>query len=163
MRKSGVEKVINEIKENLGFLFEEGFVIISSMYDERSFGNWIVVLKSEKCLIKLINDRHQISVLFAPAQNSETDINHIDFAELAYFVAHIEGRDFLPQNNDTQKMDVQYQILSARLRQYFDKVVAIVNSENYSEIKLEFVRINTNTWEKYYPKFMGRRINRSFH
>ncbi len=163
MRKSKIEKVIDELKENLGFLFEEGFVIISSMYDESSFGNWIVVLQSERCLIKLINDRNQISVLFAPAHDAETDISHIEFADLEFFIAHIEGRDFLPRISDIQKMDTQYQILSEKLRQYFDQVIAMVNSENYSEIKLEFVRINTNTLEKYYPKLMGRMLNKTLH
>jgi len=161
MRKSTIEKVIDEIKENLGFLFEEGFVIISSMYDEQCFGNWIVVLQAERCLSKLINDRNQISVLFAPAHDTGTDINLTEFADLEFFIAHIEGRDFLPRISDIQKMDVQYQLLSEKLHQYLDQVVEIVNSKNYSEIKLEFVRINTNTWEKYYPKLMGRMINKT--
>ncbi len=48
-RKDAIEK----IKSYFGFLFDNGFQVTKA-YDRLEFGNWIIVLSSEKCLCRFI-------------------------------------------------------------------------------------------------------------
>ncbi len=65
-REKPIEKPIRDVRAYFPYLFEEGFQILHSTYDPQHFGNWILVLASDKCVIRVVQDRGQIVLLIGP-------------------------------------------------------------------------------------------------
>jgi hypothetical protein len=59
-------ETVDQIREFFGYLFDDfGFRVISETHFE-SFSNWVVVLQSEVCRIRIFRDRGEVSIAVGP-------------------------------------------------------------------------------------------------
>ena len=115
--------VTSKIKKYFGFLFEHGFKIDKVDVNGPN-GAWMVVLRSEKCKIRIIEDRSYISCEIAP-----TWVGDKQYLSLPSILADIESKNkksFIVQ----ARKGVNYQLdfYGQLLRSHYNQVSTFIDN-----------------------------------
>jgi hypothetical protein len=119
--------MVRDVKRYFGFLIDKGYQI----HDARS---WYVTLKSSKCFIRILSDRSEISVSFAPV-NVETK-HEINLGTLIYYISR--GKNFVGyfEGNLAWGKNKQLERLSSLLSQYLDQIESLFEKD-FEELNKE--------------------------
>ena len=139
--------MVKDVKNHFGFLFEKGYQI----HDARS---WCVVLKSSKCFIRILSDRSEISVSFAPV-NVETK-HEIGLGTLIYYISR--GKNFVGyfEGNLAWGKNKQLERLSSLLNLYIDQIESLFEKdfeELNKDLALSQKKYGETLEESYSKKF----------
>lgn len=112
--------MVRDVKHYFGFLIDKGYQV----HDARS---WYVSLKSAKCFIKILSDRSEISVTFAPV-NVKTK-HEIGLGTLIYYISR--GKNFVGyfEGNLAWGKNKQLERLSSLLSQYLDQIESLFEKD----------------------------------
>lgn len=140
---------LEQIRKYFGYLFDEyGFNVVAETHFE-SFGNWVVVLQSDDCRIRIIQDREEISVALGPLW-SIPGWQAGPWYDLAVITA------FLTQGNSTVEYrstttDRQLEQLAEVLHSRYDQIRELFQGETFRQrqAELELLRdqFNEQIWE----------------
>ena len=155
--KKGIDKAVSEIKKYFPDLFDEGYKIVATKYDENNFGNWIIVLHSNKSGIRIMNDRRQIVVLIGPpwalANLEKTD----HYYDMKIIIAFLEKGSSVDFNADLQHMELQYEKINQQLHVYYQQIIQLVNSPDFENIEKELHLLYKNILAKNFPRLFEKR------
>jgi len=155
--KKGIEKATLEIKKYFGYLFEDGFQIVASKYSYKHFGNWMIVLHSPKCGIRIYQDRGQIMVMIGPPwapANLET-LNH--YYDLRLIIAFFEKHENIDYHADLQHVDLQYEKVSGQFLEYYPRIIELFNRPDFADIEKELGLLQKNILTKSFPGLFEKR------
>ena len=123
--KNQTKIILNKVKKHFGFLFGYGFGIQSVDINGPN-GAWSVDLKSEKCEIRLTQDRGDIYCEFTP--NWANKNKHLDLSEV---IATIENRDkHLYYPKDRNNIDSQFEFYGNLLNSHYESVIKFLESHS---------------------------------
>lgn len=155
--KKGIDKVLSDLKKYFAYLFDDGFQIVGSKYDEKHFGNWMTVLYSNKCIIRIHQDRRQIVILIGPPWAS-TNMQEIDhYYDLKLIVAFLEKNESVDFTADLQHIDLQYEEISRKLLAHYEQVVQLVNRPDFANVEKELYQLQERVLAKKFPGLFGKK------
>jgi hypothetical protein len=134
--------VLKDIRKYFGFLLQEGYEISDQHYSYKTFGNWIVTLKSKECKIVVVQDRRYISVSLAP--HNARPGEQFGLEAMVDFVTHGQKSEGLVADYRLRNKRKQFERLANLLRQYHDQIVPYLQ--------------NNNPWESPYHKYKDELI-----
>jgi len=144
---------VEQIYSHFGFLFDrDGFEIIDRLYDSQNFGNWTVLLRSDKLFMRIVQDRNDIYLSIGPhlGFHQLTDSHHL--LDIDILVNYIKKKDFdiLPKydSNDVEK---RLQELSSLLSANYDEIITFIDSPKYSEEKDNINKLRSKKIKDAYP------------
>jgi len=120
-----------QIKSSFNFLFNDGFQIVK-IFDRLGFGNWIIVLQSEKAVIRIIQDREDVSIMIGPSHAS-TDIDDDQhFISLGLLADYFNNNE-IPVLRSREYFDAYAKLEEIRkiLFLYYDQIIALFNSDEF--------------------------------
>lgn len=160
-KKKGIERVLSDLKKYFAYLFDGRFQIVATKYDKEAFGNWIVVLHSEECGIRIHQDRGQIFILVAPhwASTSLAEVDH--YFDLRLLAAFLEKNESIEFEADLQHIELQYKEMSRKLLLYYEQFVQLVNRTNFPEIEKELHQLRERILAKEFPELYGKNSKNS--
>ncbi len=132
--------VMEQIKKYFGYLFDEyGFDVIAETYFE-SFGNWVVVLQSDDCRVRIIQDRGEVSVAVGPLW-SPPGWQAGPWFDLAVITAFLtQGKGTLEYRPG--RTDQQLERLANLLRSHCDQICELFQDKVFQQkrVELELLR-----------------------
>lgn len=132
-----MREVLNKIHQYFDFLFENGFEIYDSLRSG-GFGNWIVYLQSKKFIVKVIQDRNEISVSLAPPYTRGRKLSDLHFisldAVIGFFSKDVAWVFFQRTPND---IDAQFIKIANEMKSNYEKICAFFERSNYANTKEE--------------------------
>jgi hypothetical protein len=148
-----INQAIQLIKSHFHFLFDRDFEIINKKYDNKAFGNWLVVLKSKECVVRFIKDRTNIDVEIGPSWASTELSPKGHFVGLQNLIAYIENKPVSLYRTDDRYLDVnaQMQRLAALFSSHYNELISFVNRDDFSEQKEKISAHFWNELKKRYP------------
>jgi hypothetical protein len=131
VEKYNLHFVIKDVKKHFGFLFDKGYTISKTSYSYQNFGNWIITLESQKCTIKLVQDRLELLLSLAP-RNAEIK-DSFSLEAMIYFVT--KGQIIVGSFDGDLSWGKkkQYERLSNLLKEYHDQLIPYLDNDNYLE------------------------------
>jgi hypothetical protein len=135
IEKYNLHFVIKDVKKHFGFLFDKGYTISKTFYDYQTFGNWMITFESQKCTIKLVQDRLELLLSLAP-RNAEIN-DGFSLEAMIYFVT--KGQKFVGSFNGNLSWGKkkQYERLANLLKEYHDQLIPYLDYDNYLESDFE--------------------------
>ena len=115
----------NKVEKYFSFLFAYGFKIDTVDYSPKANGAWTVVLKSDKCKARIIQDRNYIYCEVIP-----TWANDKKYIDISSIIANSENKEknlFYPQTR--RNIDIQLEFYGKLFHSYYDHVRSFI--ENY--------------------------------
>lgn len=155
--KKGIEKALVDLKRYFPYLFDGRFQVVATKYEQEHFGNWIIVLHSKECGIRIYQDRRQIFVMVAPpwASAGMAEVDHyFDIRLLTAFLEKIENIDF---EADLQHIELQYQEMSKDLLLCYEKIVQLVNRPDFAKIEKELHELRERILARRFPEIFGKK------
>lgn len=117
--------VQNKVKRYFGFLFDYGFKIDETDVNGPN-GAWVIVLKTEKCKIRIIQDRNDIFCELMPHR-----AYHNKYHDLPSILASIEKKGKPLYYSQTKRtVDLQLEYYGHLLQSNFDKVIPLMENHN---------------------------------
>lgn len=146
-----------QIQNHFDFLFRDGFRI-AKIFDKLHFGNWIVVLRSENCIIRIIQDREQLSVEVGPPWASIDIKDSKHFTDLNLLVDFIENKEIIILSSRQSKLvDDQFEDLKTTLHSYYSQILSILNDDSYLQKEEEISLYHQKRIKKQFPNARFRR------
>ena len=148
---------IELIEDYFQFLFRDGFQIVDR-YDQLAFGNWIVVLGSEKGLVRFIQDREEISVRMAPPWAStsiDQSQHYIDLSLLVNFLNKTETISL--STRKSLRMTDQFESLRSKLHAHYSEIISLLTSDNFLATEDEIKIFQRRQIEKAFPHIKFRK------
>ena len=142
--------VINEINAHFGYLFHDG-IQIHKVFDRLAFGNWIVVLNSEKCVIRIIQDRRQISLEAAPSWASVDIKDSEHFTDLNLLVAYLENKEKFSSVDKVSSSEDQFKNLGLLLKSHYEEIISFLTSDEYFKREEEIALYHQKQIKKIFP------------
>jgi hypothetical protein len=142
---------IELIKDYFQFLFRDGFQIVKK-YDHLEFGNWIVILGSEKGLIRFIKDREEIFIRIAPSWASisiDQSQHYIDLSLLVNFLTKTEAITLTVRKS--LEMTDQFKTLRSQFHSHYSQIISVLTSNNFSAIEDEIKMFQQRQIRKAFP------------
>jgi len=133
-KRSHIAAIINSIKVDFKILFDRGFELGETKYDDRSFGNWIIVLYSTECVIRFIQDRGSVSVDVGPKWASRKLASQEHFYSPKLIIDYLRNfRGVVSQTTKERYMDVDEQLKdwSNYLNLHYDEIVSFLNRDDF--------------------------------
>jgi hypothetical protein len=147
-----MKDILLTVQKHLSFLFQDGFQVAETVPPE-GFGNWIVYLKSDKFVVKIIQDRDQISMHLAPSPKRKRGLSDLKYFDaqsvIGYLMRNVEYVFFV---KPLHGIDVQLKIIAQELGRYYIEVIAFFDKSNFSLIEKDFEVFR----EKEREHFLGR-------
>jgi hypothetical protein len=122
------------IKEHFSYLLDR-FEIISETNFE-SFGNWVVVLVSKKCRVRIMYDRGEVSLAVGPLW-SPMGWQAGPWYDLSVIWRYLSLNDQLLETELGLPADKQLQNLSISFRKEFERICSLFTEENFKQIEDE--------------------------
>jgi hypothetical protein len=145
-------EVLHYIEKYFGFLYNHGFQIVNQQFDNQSFGNWIVIFQSEKCILRFIQDRGDINIEVGPPSSSIELVVRQNFTDLDQLVDYIKKKDISIFSSNTSKdIDLQLKRLSTLLSSEYSEVIEFINNDNFLEEKEKIRQLFFNKLKSKYP------------
>jgi hypothetical protein len=158
-KKKGLERAIFDINRYFGYLFEDGFKTVGTKYEPQHFGNWMIVLHSSKCGIRIHQDRREIFVIIGPPWAS-SNLNETDhYYDLRLIVAFLENSELINMDSDLRNIESQYEKLAEQLLRYYNQIISLINRSDFANIEKELLIYGNKILSKRYPQlFKGKSI-----
>jgi hypothetical protein len=136
MNNHEVQEAIKNMKTHFPFLFDRGFRVTYTHFDEESFGNWIVVLGSPDFSVMLIQDRSELWLSIGSGERYSNQGRWVGLELLIYFLTN-EKAYIASYDGDLHDQTKQYQRLAETLVKYYDQIFDVIVSDfdkNYYSI-----------------------------
>ena len=146
-----VNDVIDLIKSHFSFLFDQGYKVISSRYD--NYDNWKVILHSNKSIIQIVRDRGELAVDIGPPW--ESDYLEGYFFELHLLIEYLNGKKLtvlLP--SQPKNLDDQFRNLAILLFNNIDNINSFLNSEDFLQKAKEIRRLRMQILKEMFPNMI---------
>jgi hypothetical protein len=133
-----MKEVLRKIHKYFDFLFEDGFEVAKYVGPE-GFGNWIVYLQSNKFVIRIIQDRDEISVEGAFPSKRVKDISRLYFISLDAILGYFSNDvtyDFFKRT--PREIDVQFAKIARKLKSNYERICSFFEKSNYARDKDDF-------------------------
>jgi hypothetical protein len=155
-KKKGIERVLSDLKKYFPYLFDGQFQVVTTKYDKEAFGNWIVVLHSNKCGIRFYQDRRQVFVMMAPhwASVNLAETNH--YFDIEFYIALLENNENIETESDLQHIELQYEKMSKELLLYYEQIVRLVNQPDFANIEKELHQLREKVLARKFPKLFSK-------
>lgn len=149
--------VMEQIKKYFGYLFDDyGFDVISETCFE-SFGNWVVVLRSNDCRLRIVQDRGEVSIAAGPLW-SPLGWQAGPWFDLRVITAFLTQGKVMPEYIPG-KTDQQLERLSNLLRSYCDQICELfqerVFQQKRAELELYRDQLDEQFWDQLTRKTPG--------
>lgn len=134
---------MERIRKVFCYLFEDhGFTVFSETYFE-SFGNWVIVLLSDSCRVRLLEDRGEVSIAIGPLW-SPASWQAGPWFDLPVVIAYLtDGKDkWEYKSGDTTQ---QLERLGSSLHQYCDQICEMFKDDVFQK-KQEELRAIEEQW-----------------
>jgi len=156
-----INNIVVQIRKYFGFLFEHDFRIIDKFYDNTNFGNWIVLLRSEKLFLQFVQDRGDLSIIIGPHfgfhQLRDTD----NLINVEILIDYIKKKDFdISPRVPSKSIIEQFIRLSSLLLADYDEVIAFFDSEKFMEEKETIGKLFREKFNSRYPNISKYRISK---
>lgn len=115
-----IQTIIADIEIYFPFLFEKGFKIVRAEYYEQNFGNWLVVLNSEKSCIRLLQDRSYVSCSIGPS--CVVGGGGIDYALDVVIAFLTEGKARSQKLGIIKPYQEQFQEIAVNIENYIERI-----------------------------------------
>jgi len=130
------QEAVKNMKTHFPFLFDRGFRVTYTHFDEESFGNWIVVLGSPEFSVMLIQDRSELWLSIGSGQRYSNQGRWVGLELLIYFLTN--EKDYIASyDGDLHDQTKQYQRLAETFVTYYDQIFDVIVSDfdkNYYSI-----------------------------
>jgi hypothetical protein len=124
---SSISSITHDIKIHFDFLFAQGFKIQSISPPEYNMGNWLAVLESPACLLRLINDQGEL-LLDAGPKSQGGPQSWFSFNGIVFYIT--QGQVLLTHPQEGRLgLQEQYQSLADLLKSYLDEILPILGEE----------------------------------
>lgn len=133
-----MKEVLRKIHKYFDFLFEDGFEVAEYVGPE-GFGNWIVYLQSNKLVIRIVQDRDEISVCGAFPSKRVKDISNLYFISLDAVIGYFSDDvtcDFFKRT--PREIDVQFAKIGRKLKSDYARICSFFEKSNYARDKDNF-------------------------
>jgi hypothetical protein len=84
MNNDEVQEAVKNMKTHFPFLFDRGFRVTYTHFDEESFGNWIAVLASPEFSVMLTQDRSELWLSIGSGQRHSNEGRWVGLELLIY-------------------------------------------------------------------------------
>lgn len=108
-----------------------GFIKIKERYDEKSFGNFSILLEGPDFLIRYSNDRSVILIYILAKQDKEGGIDLTFVRDLILYPTEAMNSGELAQLNNQERV----KLLNDFLIFNYEKIKILFNEDNYLETK----------------------------
>ncbi|MCE9645357.1 MAG: hypothetical protein K8S20_05100 [Chloroflexi bacterium] len=144
------------IRKHFSEFLGDGFRLEDSAVDKKAFGNWVVVLRSEQCIIKFIQDRGSISAVIGPPWASAHPFNLEHFLDLRLLIDFSQGNESFvtPSRFDGYDADKNLSDLRRLLGDHFSELVKLLACEDFAKLEEEVRDLNLQRLRKMYPNIM---------
>jgi hypothetical protein len=136
MNNDEVQEAVKNMKTHFPFLFDRGFRVTYTHFDEESFGNWIVVLGSPEFNVMLIQDRSELLLSMGSGQRYSNQGRCVGLELLIYFLTN--EKDYIASyDGDLHDQTKQYQRLAEIFQRYYSQIFDVMVSDfdkNYYSI-----------------------------
>ncbi|CAG0963756.1 hypothetical protein ANAEL_00781 [Anaerolineales bacterium] len=140
------------IEKHFSFLYNLGFQIVNQHFYNESFGNWIVIFQSQKCILRFIQDRRDIHIEVGPPSSSTELIVRENFTDLNQLVDYIKKKDFnILSSNTSTDVDVQLERLSTLLSSVYNEIIEFINNDSFLQEKAKMRQLFFEKLKKQYP------------
>ena len=159
MYMKNIYEALYYIEKYFGFLYARGYKIVNQQFDRQSFGNWIVVFKSEECVLRFIQDRKDVNIEVGPSSSSIEISGEKSFTDLDQLVDYIKKKDInIFSSNTSKDIDIQLGRLSTLLSSEYSDVIQFVNNANFPKEKDKISRLFFEKMKRIYPnmKFVDK-------
>lgn len=133
-------RVMDQIRKYFDYLFDaNGFEVISESYFQ-SFGNWVVVLQSDDCRIRFLQDREEVSIAVGPVW-SPPGWNAGPWFDLSIVIAFLtREKEILERRLGNTDQQIEY--LADTFRSYLDQICELFREDTFRQQrdKLELLR-----------------------
>ena len=130
--------ILSNLQKHFAFLFQDGFRVAETVSPE-GFGNWIVYLQSDKFIVKIIQDRNQISAHLAPLPKRAgrlSDLKYFDAQSvIGYLTNNVEYVFFVQVSKN---LDMQFEKIADELRRYYGEIILFFDKFKFSLIEKDF-------------------------
>lgn len=142
----------DKITSLLSSLFDDGFHVSYKMYDNQSFGNWIVVLRSRKCTLRFVQDRGDIHLMIAPPWVSDTSSEGKHFIELGILIDYLNNKPLsVLSPHQPKDIDVQLDDIKSLLLDNYDRIITFLNAEDFLKKEKEIKALWFSNLKQMYP------------
>lgn len=130
----------NQVRKHFRYLLDDySFSVLSERYSPDVFGNWITVLRSKDCQIRIILDRGQV---FLDAGPSSAPTEWFDLSVITAFLREGSGDEnwaySLPEGSiDDDTIDRRLANLAGLLRKYCDEIIQLFHEDNFKQREAE--------------------------
>jgi len=158
-----INDVVKQIRKYFDFLYDRGFETTYKFYDRKAFGNWIVILRSEKYFIRFVQDRGAIFLQIGPRWGLQ-ELKSSNLTDVDVLVPYIKTRDFdFHIRSISEDKNEQLQRLRLLFLDNFDEIFAFMSRANFDEEKTKITRLVREKFESAYPSLKGNLLTRSKH
>jgi hypothetical protein len=119
--------ISKDIENHFGFLFDHGFRIRSVKYFPQHMGNWIAILNSPECQIKISRDRGEIRLSLG-SHSEETEQMWFGLRTVIFYLS--KGKNYISiYEGELREKDKQFERLAKILAEYIDNVISIMGRD----------------------------------
>jgi len=114
----------DKVEKFFSFLFDYGFKIDTVDYSPNANGAWAVVMKSNKCKVRIIQDRNDIYCEVIP-----TWISDKKYVDISSIIANSENKDknlFYPKAR--RNIDIQLEFYGKLFYSHYDQVNTFIDN-----------------------------------
>jgi hypothetical protein len=156
-----INNIVDQIQKHFGFLFEHDFRVIDKLYDNANFGNWIVLLRSEKLFIRFVQDRGDLSISIGPHLSYHQLRDTDNLIDVDILIDYIKKKDFdISPRGISKSMMEQLQRLSSLLLVEYDEVIAFFDNERFMAEKETIRNLFREKFKSRYPNISKYKISK---
>ena len=132
-------KIVDEIRKRFRFLFDaHGFALASEICFD-SFENWVVVLKSKECRLRIFQDRGEVTIAVGPLW-SPSGWQSGPWFDLAIVIRYVsQGKD--QWEYEGGNTDEQLKRLAEKLRPYCQQICWLFREDVFPEKRQELEKM----------------------
>ena len=124
----------------LDFLYKDGFKASPFVYPN-SFNNWIVYLRSNKFVIRIVQDRGEIFLSLASPHEKAKEISDLRYIALSAFIGYfINDISYALVQNADFDIYTQLEDFSEQLCNYYEELCVFFRKENFVRRMNDFDR-----------------------
>jgi hypothetical protein len=143
-------KVVDQIRKYFDYLFDaNGFEVISETYFQ-SFGNWVVVLQSDDCRIRFLQDRGEVSIAVGPVW-SPPSWNAGPWFDLSIVIAFLTPKKEILERR-LGNTDQQIEYLADTFRTYCDQICELFREDTFRQERDKLELLRDQSEEQYWGR-----------
>jgi len=159
-----INNIVNRIRKHFDFLFNRGFEVIDKVYDNQSFGNWIVLLRSDKLFIRFIQDRGDVFLTLGPYLGFHQLRDTHDLLDILIDYIKKKDVDILTRKfSKDMDEDEQFRRLSSLLLTNYEEILVFVNSATFNEEKDKISKLWAEKFKNAFPNLRVANEKKSNH